>query len=166
MVVEKWQGREWTKFLSFHFFFFFLALPMDFPFSSVCWFGTEQVNSKKRNGESVWMRKIDLTILTICVWSYKEETEQGMKSRSLLEWLWTYHWECGVWVCVLIKTFDMKTLETVYRTVFLKLKLYTWQVFKWAFFLTWQRLLNCKKRLLLLYIVLDIDLFILLCLYF
>ena len=34
-----------------------------------------------------------------------------------------------------------------------KNKLYTCLFFKWSFFLTWQHLLNCRKKLLLLYIV-------------
>ena len=53
---------------------------MDFLFSSVYWFGIEHANSKKVGQiirESIRKREINHAILTLCVWSYREETEQG-----------------------------------------------------------------------------------------
>ena len=134
--------KKRTKFLSFHGFFFFFFF-LDFLLSFVYCFGT---------------RYSDL-----CVYGVAEK-------KWKLEWIWTFDWEYDIWVfgfvffyfyffkwvCVFINTFDeKKTLQMVHRTVFLKFKLYTWLFLKWSLFLTWQHLIICKERHLLLYIVLD-----------
>ena len=66
-------------------------------------------------------------------------------SPSVSQILLVFHWECGVWVCVFINQIDMKTLKRLVKNIkkrlsngapcvfFLKIKLYTWQHFKWPF---------------------------------
>ena len=67
---NKWEIREKG---SQTFWIFFFPL-------SIYWSGTEHANSKKVGQiirESIRKREINHTILTLCVWSCREEMEQG-----------------------------------------------------------------------------------------